>query len=103
MTKKHRYMTLRDDVVFFIFMYQRYLYKVDPTRADEFGYVHSQEEAAVARGEIEGVTDLKERTRREASFEIYVDKAAKYRWRLKTFSCDIILISTKGHDSEASC
>jgi len=40
MTKKHRYMTLRDDLVFFIFMYQRYLYKVDPTRADEFGYVY---------------------------------------------------------------
>jgi len=42
MTKKHRYMTLRDDIVFFIFMYQRYCYKVDPTRADEFGYVYAE-------------------------------------------------------------
>lgn len=42
MTKKHRYMTLRDDIVFFIFMYQRYCYKVDPNRADEFGYVYAE-------------------------------------------------------------
>merc|ERR1719161_1765219 len=45
MTKKHRYMTLRDDIVFFVFMYQRYLYKVDMTRADEFGYVYGEEHA----------------------------------------------------------
>merc|ERR1712232_1323801 len=41
MTKKHRYMTLRDDIVFFIFLYQRHIYKVDPTRPDEFGYVYA--------------------------------------------------------------
>lgn len=41
MTKKHRLMTLRDDIVFFIFLYQRYIYRVDPTRADEFGFVYA--------------------------------------------------------------
>ncbi|KAL4237426.1 Cleft lip and palate transmembrane protein 1 like protein [Mactra antiquata] len=28
---------LRDDVIFFIFLYQRYIYRVDPTRVNEFG------------------------------------------------------------------
>jgi len=29
---------LRDDVIFFIFLYQRYIYRIDPTRLNEFGY-----------------------------------------------------------------
>ena len=28
----------RDDIVFFIFLYQRYIYKEDKTRVNEFGY-----------------------------------------------------------------
>lgn len=40
MTKKHRMMTLRDDIVFFIFLYQRHIYAVDPTRPDEYGLVY---------------------------------------------------------------
>ncbi|CAK9051402.1 unnamed protein product [Durusdinium trenchii] len=40
MTAKHRYMTLRDDLVFFIFLYQRYMYSVDKSRPDEYGFVH---------------------------------------------------------------
>ena len=40
MTKKHRFMTLRDDVVFLVFLYQLWLYPVDKTRADEYGYVY---------------------------------------------------------------
>ncbi|KAI7860398.1 cleft lip and palate transmembrane protein 1-domain-containing protein [Circinella umbellata] len=35
----HRLACLRDDVVFFVYLYQRYAYKVDPTRANEFGQV----------------------------------------------------------------
>jgi len=42
MTGKHRYMTLRDDVVFFIFLYQRQIYKVDTNRPDEFGHVYTK-------------------------------------------------------------
>jgi len=42
-TKKHRIMTLRDDIVFFIFLYQRYIYKVDHKRPDEFGFVYAEE------------------------------------------------------------
>lgn len=33
----HRLATLRDDVIFFIWLYQSYKYKVDYTRVNEFG------------------------------------------------------------------
>lgn len=33
----HRLATLRDDVIFFIYIYQRWAYKIDYTRVNEFG------------------------------------------------------------------
>jgi len=33
----HRLATLRDDVIFFVWLYQKYAYKVDHTRVNEFG------------------------------------------------------------------
>ena len=39
-TSKHRWMTLRDDVVFVLFLGQRWMYPVDRKRADEYGYVY---------------------------------------------------------------
>lgn len=33
----HRLATLRDDVIFFIWLYQGYQYRVDYTRVNEFG------------------------------------------------------------------
>ena len=33
----HRLATLRDDVIFFVYIYQSYAYKVDYTRVNEFG------------------------------------------------------------------
>jgi hypothetical protein len=44
MPMKHKIMTLRDDVVFVIFLIQAYIYRVDKTRANEFGYVYEVEE-----------------------------------------------------------
>lgn len=41
---KHRIMTLRDDVVFLLFLAQVYLYKVDKTRVNEFGYAFEEGE-----------------------------------------------------------
>ncbi|RKP23624.1 hypothetical protein SYNPS1DRAFT_18312, partial [Syncephalis pseudoplumigaleata] len=35
----HRLACLRDDVVFFVYLYQRWIYPVDPTRANEYGQV----------------------------------------------------------------
>jgi hypothetical protein len=33
----HRLATLRDDVIFFVYIYQKWAYKVDHTRVNEFG------------------------------------------------------------------
>ena len=35
----HRISVFRDDVIFLLFLYQRRVYRVDETRANEFGYV----------------------------------------------------------------
>ena len=37
---KHRIMTLRDDVVFIMFLVQAYIYRVDKSRANEYGYAY---------------------------------------------------------------
>jgi hypothetical protein len=40
----HRLATLRDDVIFFVYLYQSYKYKVDYTRVNEFGQGGGEEE-----------------------------------------------------------
>lgn len=40
----HRLATLRDDVIFFIYLYQTFKYKVDHTRVNEFGQGGDEEE-----------------------------------------------------------
>ncbi|KAF2810691.1 cleft lip and palate transmembrane 1 [Mytilinidion resinicola] len=42
----HRLATLRDDVIFFVYLYQSYKYKVDHTRVNEFGQGGDEEETA---------------------------------------------------------
>ncbi|XKL66053.1 hypothetical protein PGB90_009473 [Kerria lacca] len=44
MPTMYRIGCLRDDVVFFIFLYQRWIYKTDPTRINEFGYSAEMEQ-----------------------------------------------------------
>ena len=39
---KHKIMTLRDDIVFFIFLIQAYIYRVDKSRCNEFGYSYNE-------------------------------------------------------------
>ena len=53
MPTKHRVMTLRDDIVFFIYLYQRYLYPVDKTRPNEFGRAYEEEEEEEGSGAAE--------------------------------------------------
>lgn len=43
MPTTHRIATLRDDLVFFIYLYQRWIYPVDKKRANEFGYSYELE------------------------------------------------------------
>jgi hypothetical protein len=40
----HRLATLRDDVIFFVYLYQTYMYKVDYSRVNEFGQGGEDEE-----------------------------------------------------------
>jgi len=40
----HRLATLRDDVIFFVYLYQSYKYKVDYTRVNEFGQGGDEED-----------------------------------------------------------
>ena len=40
----HRLATLRDDVIFFVYLYQSWAYKVDYTRINEFGQGGDDEE-----------------------------------------------------------
>ncbi|KAF6836332.1 Cleft lip and palate transmembrane protein 1 [Colletotrichum musicola] len=40
----HRLSTFRDDIIFFIYLYQRYAYKIDYTRVNEFGQGGDDEE-----------------------------------------------------------
>jgi len=44
----HKIACLRDDVVFLVFLYQRYLYPVDKTRANEYGIAYEHEPGADA-------------------------------------------------------
>ena len=53
MPMKHKIMTLRDDIVFVIFLIQAYLYRVDKKRANEFGYVYEVEEDEMKKKESE--------------------------------------------------
>ncbi|KAK0635292.1 cleft lip and palate transmembrane 1 [Bombardia bombarda] len=43
----HRLATLRDDVIFFVYIYQRWAYKVDHTRVNEFGQGGEDEDEVV--------------------------------------------------------
>lgn len=63
MPTMYRIGCLRDDVIFFIFLYQRYIYRIDPTRLNEFGFsaemldqkkkeIESSPPAAAVNGEI---------------------------------------------------
>jgi len=42
MPTMHRLATLRDDIVFFIFLYQRWIYPVDKTRPNEYGVAYEE-------------------------------------------------------------
>jgi len=43
----HRLACFRDDVVFLIFLYQRWIYRVDPKRVNEYGQILAEEVDAV--------------------------------------------------------
>ena len=44
MPLKHRVMTLRDDVIFAVILWQKWKYKVDYKRVNDFGYAFEEKE-----------------------------------------------------------
>lgn len=65
----HRISCFRDDVVFAVFLYQRWIYRIDYTRANEFGYTPSNNDLAVKKDSLEQITDenLNEQTKSSPS------------------------------------
>ncbi|KAF2354145.1 Cleft lip and palate transmembrane 1 [Trinorchestia longiramus] len=53
MPTMYRLGCLRDDVIFFIFLYQRYIYRIDPTRMNEFGFSQEMERQAREKKEVD--------------------------------------------------
>lgn len=51
----------RDDIVFLIFLYQRWIYPVDKTRTNEFGYSGEQEEnqKSISNGDSQSLAETK--------------------------------------------
>ncbi|RPA78399.1 cleft lip and palate transmembrane 1 [Ascobolus immersus RN42] len=58
----HRLATLRDDVIFFVYLYQAYYYRVDPKRVNEFGQGGEDDEPVEGAEGIEGAEKKKEIT-----------------------------------------
>ncbi|TKY85707.1 hypothetical protein EX895_005247 [Sporisorium graminicola] len=56
----HRLACFRDDVVFFVALYQRWIYGVDPTRRNEFGQTLEKKDGQEKDGQDEGVGEDKE-------------------------------------------
>ncbi|KAI0796854.1 cleft lip and palate associated transmembrane protein [Abortiporus biennis] len=50
----HRLACFRDDVVFLVFLYQRWIYRVDPKRVNEYGQVMGSDADAVAEKKDKG-------------------------------------------------
>ncbi|KAK8035327.1 Cleft lip and palate transmembrane protein 1-like [Apiospora rasikravindrae] len=55
----HRMATFRDDIIFFIYLYQRWAYKIDYTRVNEFGQGGDDEEEEEAKkAEVKSLPNL---------------------------------------------
>eukprot|EP00638_Chattonella_subsalsa_P017391 CAMPEP_0117821114 /NCGR_PEP_ID=MMETSP0949-20121206/2868_1 /TAXON_ID=44440 /ORGANISM="Chattonella subsalsa, Strain CCMP2191" /LENGTH=608 /DNA_ID=CAMNT_0005660193 /DNA_START=279 /DNA_END=2106 /DNA_ORIENTATION=- len=54
MPTMHRLACLRDDVIFFIFLYQKWIYPIDKSRTNEYGQTFNEEEQADGAKLVEG-------------------------------------------------
>ena len=53
MPTMYRLGCFRDDIVFFIFLYQRYIYKEDKSRVNEFGFSGDQWDESEKKNSVE--------------------------------------------------
>ncbi|XP_055334476.1 putative lipid scramblase CLPTM1 [Paramacrobiotus metropolitanus] len=65
MPTMYRIGCLRDDVIFFIFLYQRWIYRVDPSRVNEYGYSKEMLEKRAAEAANGGGTAVMDSPRDE--------------------------------------
>ncbi|KAH8284485.1 hypothetical protein KR044_007516, partial [Drosophila immigrans] len=54
MPTMYRIGCFRDDIIFFVFLYQRWQYRVDLKRVNEFGFSGEMEEQAASKRQLEG-------------------------------------------------
>lgn len=73
----HRLATLRDDVIFFVYIYQTWAYRVDHTRVNEFGQGGDDEtvEEKVAAKPLTAPPDAKEGKREAVEAAKKADQA----------------------------
>ncbi|KAL0580511.1 hypothetical protein V5O48_001498 [Marasmius crinis-equi] len=57
----HRLACFRDDVVFLIFLYQRWIYRIDPKRINEYGQVMAEDVKAIQEEKTEKTESKKNR------------------------------------------
>jgi len=74
----HRLATLRDDVIFFVYLYQSWKYKIDYTRVNEFGQGGDDEEVEekLAAKPLTSVAEGKESVEVEKEREALAIKAS---------------------------
>eukprot|EP00775_Hariotina_reticulata_P011130 gene11130-11284_t len=63
----HRLSVFRDDIVFLIYLYQRWIYRVDMTRVNEFGFSGQQSEDAAASQQQQPTLEGEETLQLEAA------------------------------------
>jgi len=74
MPTTHRIACFRDDIVFFCYLYQRYLYPIDKSRVNEFGF-SGEEEDAVPESDAESDADSVDETGDSKKDEKHADEA----------------------------
>ena len=85
-TKKTGIFNCRDDIVFFIFLYQRYIYKEDKSRVNEFGFSgdmldEMEEKPAVDNEEMAAITQESPEAEADANSDETNPSATSGAWK----------------------
>merc|ERR1712142_907797 len=86
MPTMYRLGCFRDDIVFFIFLYQRYIYKEDKTRVNEFGFSgdmldEMEEKPAVDNEEVAAITQESPEAEADANSDETNPSATSGAWK----------------------
>ncbi|KAK1243840.1 hypothetical protein MKX08_001978 [Trichoderma sp. CBMAI-0020] len=75
----HRLATFRDDVIFFIYLYQRWAYRIDYTRVNEFGQGGDDDEPEVKKDDKDAIADATDEKNEATATGAEAKKATKRR------------------------